>query len=101
MCEIFKLLPNWSFHVKCGFRCLQCMNYCCFALDQNSIRWFVFFNYRHKSHFFHINFKIMKQILNNEFRKGNKADTPKILCPQEVFYCYYMKICKKKKKKKI
>ena len=23
----------------------------------------------------------------------NKADTPKILCPQKGFFCYFMKIC--------
>ena len=30
-------LPG-SFHVKCGIRCLQCMNYCYFVFIQNSIK---------------------------------------------------------------
>ena len=60
------------------------MNYCYFVLYQNSIKWFVLFNYRHKNNFFHIDFKIMKKnvIINLEV---NKADAPKLLCWQVGF----------------
>ena len=64
-----------SFHVKCGIHCLQCMNYCYFVLNQNPVMWFVFFDYRHESPFFHINFKIMKKIFYYDLGV-NKADTP-------------------------